>query len=175
MALGKPDITKFDSDDDSIKDARPEMQTAFTSLNTMIDEYNTNGETFGQGQIYPTKRRDIASDSAGEQLQLENGFSHVIMTSGGGTIDLAIENFAVQSTHYITLFPRGTDGAGIDTTVNIYANNDYTGAVATGIQIGDTDPYFFIKIVKIQLNDDSAGGEYSIYAQTDTYDFKYSI
>ena len=40
MALGKPDITKFDSDDDSIKDARPEMQTAFTSLNTIIDNYN---------------------------------------------------------------------------------------------------------------------------------------
>ena len=49
MPLGKPDITKFDSDDDSIKDARPEIQTAFTSLNTMIDEYNANGDTFGSG------------------------------------------------------------------------------------------------------------------------------
>ena len=178
MPLGKPDVTKFDSDDDSIKDARPEIQTAFTSLNTMIDEYTANGDTFGGGgSIHPTKRRDVDCSLTNQQIQLENGFSHVIAIDDttGNTLDLATQNFDVNNEYYITLFAKNVLPA-IDTTVNIYANNDYTGAISTGIQIGDAiSNYFFLKMVKIQINDDSAGGEYTVYAQTDTYNFKYDI
>ena len=157
MALGKPDITKFDSNDDSIKDARPEMQTAFTSLNTIIDDYNNNGETFGLGKIYPTLFTEIDTTSGTQQVALANGFTHVIRVKGGNTATIGIENFDLQTLHYMTVF---SEEVGTTTLTNINAKN-YSGQFFSA-NLDSTDGYQDIRIAKYAVTSDSAGTQFAL-------------
>ena len=98
MPLGKPDVTKFDSDDDSIKDARPEIQTAFTSLNTMIDEYTANGDTFGSG-LPPRTYTTIAPVSE-TTIDFNGGFA-IYDIQSQETVNFEVSGMELGKVHYL--------------------------------------------------------------------------
>jgi hypothetical protein len=112
MPLGKPDVTKFDSDDDSIKDARPEMQTAFTSLNTIIDDYNANGESFGTG-LPATYETETFTTVGPHVVAVTDGVVNEYLANGsGGTnpvIEIDVQNFTGQG--YVVMKNIGSANA----------------------------------------------------------------
>lgn len=65
MAVAKPDPTKFDSDDDSISEARPELETLVNSFNTIADDYNAGllgGATVSGGEGINISEPDSSGD-----------------------------------------------------------------------------------------------------------------
>ena len=170
MPLGKPDVTKFDSDDDSIRDARPEIQTAFTSLNTVIDDYNANGETFGLSKIYPTLFTEIDTTSGNQQVSLANGFTHVVRVKGGNTATIGIENFEMQTVHYMTVF---SEEVGTSTLTTINAKN-YSGQFFNA-SLDSTDGHFDLRIAKYPIVSDSAGTQFNLNIESSSSSVFYTI
>jgi hypothetical protein len=180
MALGKPDITKFDSDDDSIKDARPEMQTAFTSLNTIIDEYNAGTlaganidlpeevyaapannpfTTSGTAVIDPRKitvLRKIGSNTGiNMQISLSTQGPSQYSDSAG---DPELER---NKKCYIVCIDDGDSGATVDWRLNIAHQQDDTDGVATiknKITSGNGATFVFVAYHINIDGTDSAGG-----------------
>lgn len=63
---GKPLTTAFDSDDDPISTARPELQTMSTTVGEMVDAIDTSGITNGQVLVYnASQSKFLAGDQAG--------------------------------------------------------------------------------------------------------------
>lgn len=105
MSLGKPDVTKFDSDDDSISDARPEMQTAFTSLNTIIDDYNSAGGLTGYPSTYETET--FTTDSEVHVVAVTDGVVNEYLINGGGgsnvIVEIDVQHFTSGAPGYVVM------------------------------------------------------------------------
>lgn len=170
MPLSKPDVTKFDSDDDSIRDARPEIETAFTSLNTIIDDYNTNGETFGRSLLYPTLFTEIDTSGGSQSVALDNGYTHVVRVKGGNTATIGIENFDLETVHYITVF---SEEVGTSTLTTINAKN-YSGQFFNA-SLDSTDGHYDLRIAKYAITSDSAGTQFNLNVEQSTGSIFYDL
>lgn len=51
MPIILPDSTKFDADSDRISTSRPELKKISDAVNTLATEWNSNGDSFGVGEI----------------------------------------------------------------------------------------------------------------------------
>ena len=155
MALGKPDITKFDSNDDSIKDARPEMQTAFTSLNTIIDDYN-DGSLIGYPTTYETEtfttngphivavtdgvvNEYLANGGSGTNVQIVIDVQHF---TGGKPGYVVMKNISTLATCTFRLNRGSTDRVNETFAINgeaVFVAHTFggTGGIKAGIFIPD--------------------------------------
>ena len=152
MSLGKPDITKFDSDDDSIRDARPEIQTAFTSLNTIIDEYN-NGTLKSN-----LSNQTFTTVSAGATINVANGFAFYDINTQD-TVTLELDQLDLNQVHYLGWYSSlGNTGL-----VNLSINGSGQESSANNTTIK------FRRLSVFSLNEtayDSAGSNFYILRET---------
>ena len=98
MAVTKPDPTKFDSDDDSISEARPELEILVNSFNTIADDYNDGSLGAGGLGTYgiPTTTLFPASGSytTSTSVSPTESQNHVVIR-GRGNITLGIDIKAI--------------------------------------------------------------------------------
>ena len=168
MALGKPDVTKFDSDDDSIKDARPEFQTAFTSLNTMIDEYNANGDTFGG-----KKESYIHEINSSTTVDAVDNYNNIFLVKTAATITLNVHVDQLSATGIHRLFFE--DALGVCNVVVSYGGSAF-GQRTFQLVGGTSSDNRLIEVYLFEVGDstsDSAGSRIAMRIDSEGQDFVY--
>jgi hypothetical protein len=160
MPLGKPDITKFDSNDDSIRDARPEIQTAFTSLNTIIDEYNANGDTFGS-----VKESYVHEISGSQTVYPVDGKHNIFRITTGATITLKVwvESLQPTGSHFL-FFDHNAGGI---CNVELEYDGSGTGKQTFQLVDGGAIEHRLYEVIMLEIGYDhltvtSAGGQIAV-------------
>jgi|DEB0MinimDraft_10_1074344.scaffolds.fasta_scaffold09519_2 hypothetical protein len=127
---GKPDTTKFDSQDDSISGAQPELQTMSTSVGQMVDFLQPSGIADGQVLVYDNATDTmIPGNAGGGQSHISTVWSEFDLDSSGNleiTPDNAnnnwyyiyntlsanytinLDNYTANTVHYVGIDNKGT-------------------------------------------------------------------
>lgn len=139
MPIILPDSTKFDADSDRISTSRPELKKISDAINTLGTQWNSNGDSFGVGEISEIVAGPGISvstpDSAGSVIITNtanitnyNGLSHGSETldataSGSPTVTAS----GLQNIHKVNYGSYSVGGVTKYAYINIDTLFDYPG------------------------------------------------
>lgn len=143
---GKPLTTAFDSDDDPISTARPELQTMATTVGSMVDAIDTSGITDGQILIYNASQSKFiagAASSGSGNVTASTG-DNIAIYSGdsAGGLSSTVEGSPSRELTYDPAISgmRAGGYAGISGQVGVMYSGDGIGGAKLQINLNSTSP-----------------------------------